>query len=71
MTVQIQNPGKSGLIAEFVDSVLLSLVRGSGVLAPMTGKQGLGGFQRLDTSGVDNMAVVSRLQNGYSAGQSG
>jgi hypothetical protein len=71
VTIRIQNPGKSGLIAEFVCSALLSLVRWLWALVPMTGKLGVGCFQRLDSSGVVYMAVVSRLQDGYSAGQSG
>ena len=71
MAVQIQNPGKSGLIVEFVCSALLSLVRWLWASVPMTGKLGVGCFQRLDSLGVDHMAVVSRLQQGYSVGESG
>ena len=71
MIVQIQNPGKSGLIVEQVHSAFSSLVRWSWALVPMTGKLGLGCFQRLDSSGVVYMDVVSRMQDGYSAGQSG
>ena len=71
MTIQIQNPGKSGLIVELVRSAFSSLVRWSSASVPMTGKLGLGCFQRLDSLGVDHMAVVSRLQQGYSVGESG
>ena len=71
MTVQIQNPGKSGLIVAFVCSALLSLVRWLWASVPMTGKLGVGCFQRLDSSGVGYMDVVSRMQDGYSAGESG
>ena len=71
MTIQIQNPGKSGLIVELACSAFSSLVRWSWASVPMTGKLGVGSFQRLDSSGLDHMAVVSGLQDGYSAGQSG
>jgi hypothetical protein len=53
VTIRIQNPGKSGLIVEFVSSALLTLVRWSWASVPMTGKLGVGCFQRLDSSGVD------------------
>ena len=71
MTVQIQNPGKSGLIVEFVCSALLSLVRWLWASVPMTGKLGVGCFQRLDSSTVVYIVVVSRLQDVYSAGNPG
>ena len=71
MTIRIQNPGKSGLIAELVRSASSSLVRWWWASVPMTGKLGLGCFQRLDSSGVVYMEVVSRLQDVYSAGESG
>ena len=71
MTVRIQNLGKSGLIAEFASFAFSSLVRLSWAAVPMTGKLGVGCFQRLDSLGVDYMVVVSQLQDGYSAGQSG
>ena len=71
MTIRIQNPGKSGQIVERVRSAFSSLVRWSWALFPMTGKLGVGCFQRLDSSGVVYMDVVSRMQDGYSAGESG
>jgi hypothetical protein len=71
VTIRIQNPGKSGLIVERVRSAFSSLVRWSCSSVPMTGKVGVGCFQRLDSSGVGYMDVVSRMQDGYSAGQSG
>ncbi len=71
MTIRIQNPGKLGLIVEFVCSANLSLVRWSWALVPMTGKLGLGCFQGLDSLKVGYIVVVSRLQAVYSAGESG
>ena len=68
MTIRIQNPGKSGLTADFVCSVLSCLVLWPWASVPMTGTLGVGRIQRLDSLGVGYMDVASRLQDGYSAG---
>ena len=71
MTVQIQNPGKSGHFVEFVRSALFD--SGSMVVGFSSDDWKVGRviLQRLDSSTVVYIVVVSRLQDVYSAGESG